>query len=77
MEEEKTYYHNKVAGAEVHFSPDYESPRQIIYIMAKSYMSGVIASTPLEPDDAMRYGQAIIEAARAAKLFTAMLDQGF
>lgn len=72
------YYHDKIGGAEVHYSPNTEVPEnQIVYIIAKGHMSEVIASVALSPDDAMLYAYMIIDAARKAKLHAAQLEGGF
>lgn len=71
-------YHEKLGGAEVHYMPNTEVPtNQVIYVMAKGYLSEVMASTPLNPDDAIRYAYMIIDAARKAKLCAAQLESGF
>lgn len=71
-------YHEKIGGAEVHYNPNTEVPsNQIIYIMTKGALSGSLASTGLNPDDAIRYAYMIIDVARKAKLHEAQLEQGF
>lgn len=71
-------YHEKLGGAEVHYNPNVEvASNQVIYIMTKSDKSEFIASTPLNPDDAIRYAYMIIDAARKAKLCAAQLESGF